>query len=58
MLTYRHTNTLEVVAFSDFDYEDYVNDKKSTSSYIFRMVEGVVHGKVSSRHLQLLLLQR
>ena len=42
MSTYRHTNTLEVVGFSDSDYAGYVDDKKSTSGYIFMMVEGDV----------------
>ena len=45
MLTYRHTNTLEVVGFSDSDYAGYVDDKKSTSDYIFMMVEGLVSWK-------------
>ena len=36
MLTYRCTNTLEVVGFSDSDYAGYVDDKKSTSGiYIY-----------------------
>ena len=39
MLTYWRTDTLEVVGFSDFDYAGCVDDKKSTSSYIFMMVE-------------------
>ena len=34
MLTYRHTDTLEVVGFSDSDYAGHVDDKKSTSGYI------------------------
>ena len=42
MLTYRRTDTLEVVGFSDSDYAGCVDDKKSTSCYIFMMVEGVV----------------
>ena len=42
MLTYRHTDTLEVVGFSDSDYAAYVDDKKSTYGYIFMMDEGVV----------------
>ena len=29
MLTYRHTDTLEVVGFSDSDYENFVDDKKN-----------------------------
>ena len=37
MLIYRHTDTLEVVGFSDSDYADCVDDKKSTSGYIFMM---------------------
>ena len=45
MLTYRHTNTLEVVGFSDSDYSGYVDDKKSISSYIFMMAEGAVSWK-------------
>ena len=42
MLTYRHTDTLEVVGFSDSDYVGCVDHKKSTSGYIFMMVEEVV----------------
>ena len=45
MLTYRHTDTLEVVGFSDLDYVGCVDDKKSTSGYIFMMVEGAVSWK-------------
>ena len=45
MLTYRHTDTLRVVGFSDFDYANCVNDKKSTSCYIFMMAKGVVSWK-------------
>ena len=37
MLTYRRTDTLEVVGCSDSDYAGYVDDKKSTSGYIFMM---------------------
>ena len=45
MLTYLHTDTLRVVCFSDFDYLGCVDDKKSTSGYIFMMAEGVVSWK-------------
>ena len=45
MLTYRCTDTLEVVAFSDLDYAGYVDDKKFTSGYIFMMSEGAVSWK-------------
>ena len=43
MLTYRRTDTLEVVGFSDSDYAGCVDDKKkSTSCFIFMMAKGVV----------------
>ena len=42
MLTYPRTDTFKVVCFSDSDYAGYVDDKKSTFSYIFLMSEGVV----------------
>ena len=45
MLTYQHIDTHEVVSFSDFDYADCVDDKRSTSGYIFMMVEGAVSWK-------------
>ena len=45
MLTYRYIDTLEVVGSSDFDYVGCVNDKRSTSSYIFMMVERAVSWK-------------
>ena len=40
MLTYQRTDTLEVIGFSDSDYEGHVNDKKSTFGYIFMMAKG------------------
>ena len=45
MLTYRHTDTIEVVGFSNSNYASCVDDKKSTFSYIFMMAEGVVSWK-------------
>ena len=45
MLTYRRTDTLEVVGFSDSNYAGYVVDKKSTSGYIFMMAKGAVSWK-------------
>ena len=45
MLTYRCTNTLEVVGFSDSDYAGCVDDKKSTFGFIFMMAEGAVSWK-------------
>ena len=37
MLRYQYTDTLEVVGFSDSNYANYLDDKKSTSGYIFMM---------------------
>ena len=34
-----------MVGFSDFDYADYVDDKKSTYGYIFMVVEGAISWK-------------
>ena len=45
MLAYRHTDTLEVVSFSDSDYASYVHNKRSTSGYIFMRPEGAVSWK-------------
>ena len=45
MLTYWHTDILEVVGFSDSGYVGCVDDKKSTFGYIFIMVEGAVSRK-------------
>ena len=46
MLTYWRTNTLEVVGFSGSDYVGCVDDKKSTSGYIFMMADGIVLWKI------------
>ena len=45
MLTYRHTDTLEVVGFSDSNYAGCMDDKKSISGYIFMMAEGSISWK-------------
>ena len=45
MLTYRRTDTLGVVGFSDSDYAGCVEDKMSTFCYIFMIVEGVFSWK-------------
>ena len=42
ILTYRRIDTLEVVGLNDSDYAGFMNDKKSTSGYIFMMAERVV----------------
>ena len=45
MLTYRRIDTLETVGFSDSDYLGCMDDKKSTSGYIFMMAVGAVSWK-------------
>ena len=52
MLTYRPTDTLEVVGFSDSNYAGCVDDKKSTFDYIFMMTEGVVLWKSVKKTLK------
>ena len=42
MLTYRSSGYLDMIRFYDFDFAVYVDDMKSTSSYIFMMARGVV----------------
>ena len=42
MLTYRCTDTLEVVGFSDSNYASCVDDKKSTSGYIFIVTPKII----------------
>ena len=42
MLTYRRTNSLDVVCYSDVDFKGCVDDKKFTTGYIFVMTGGVV----------------
>ena len=37
MLTYQRTNIHEVVRFCDADFARYIDDKKSTTNYIFVM---------------------
>ena len=45
ILTYLHTDTLEVVGFSDSDYASCIYDKRSTFVYIFMLAEGAVSWK-------------
>ena len=40
ILTYRRTNFLDVISHSDADFKGCVDDKKSTTGYIFVMAGG------------------
>ena len=42
MLIYRRTKSLDIVGYNDVDFKDCVDDKKSTTGYIFFMVGGAV----------------
>ena len=45
MLTYRRTDTLEMVGFNDSNYASYADDKNSTSGYVFMMAERAISWK-------------
>ncbi|KAL5538471.1 hypothetical protein UlMin_045758 [Ulmus minor] len=45
MLTYQWTNNLDIVGFCDTDFGDCVDDKKSTTGYIFMMAREAVSWK-------------
>ena len=42
MLTYKRSDNLEVVGYSDADFAGCVDTKKSTSGYIFTLAEGAI----------------
>ena len=41
-LTYRHTDQLKVIGYSDFDFAGCVDIRKSTSGYIFLLSRGAI----------------
>ena len=45
MLTYQRTNILDVIGFCDANFASCIDDKKSTTSYIFMIAGGVVSWK-------------
>ena len=42
MLTYQRTNSLDIVGYSNADFKGCVDDKKSTTGYIFFMAGEVI----------------
>jgi chaperone required for assembly of F1-ATPase len=42
MLMYRPIDNMEVIGYSDSDFVGCIDSRKSTSGYIFFMVDGVV----------------
>jgi hypothetical protein len=51
MLTYRKSENLEVVGYSDSDLAGCVDDKKSTSGYIFTLAGGAISWKSSKQRV-------
>ena len=45
MLTYKKTENLEVVGYSDADFAGCVDTKKSTSGYVFMLANGAISWK-------------
>ena len=42
MLTYRRSNHLEVIGYSDSDYAGYVDTQKSTCGYLYHLAGGAI----------------
>lgn len=51
MLTYKNSDNLEVVGYSDSDFAGCVDTKKSTSGYIFTLAQGAISWKSSKQTL-------
>ena len=51
MLMFRHTDSLEVVGYSDADFAGCVNSCKSTSGYIFMLADGAVSWRSAKQSL-------
>ena len=45
MLTYRRSNQLEVIGYSDSDYADCIDTRKSTFGYLFLLAGGAISWK-------------
>ncbi|XP_058009432.1 secreted RxLR effector protein 161-like [Hevea brasiliensis] len=45
MLIYKRSGNLEVIRYSDYDFASCVDDRKSTSGYIFMMSGGAISWK-------------
>jgi hypothetical protein len=51
MLTYRRSNNLEVLGYSDSDYAGCIDTRKSTFGYVFLLAGGVVSWKSSKQSI-------
>jgi hypothetical protein len=51
MLTYKRTDNLKVIGYSDSDFAGCVDFQKSTSGYVFTLANGVISWKSSKQGL-------
>ena len=51
MLTYRRTDNLEIIGYSDSDYAGCKDTRKSTSGYIFMLSNGPISWKSHKQSL-------
>jgi Reverse transcriptase (RNA-dependent DNA polymerase) len=52
MLTYKRSNNLEVIGYSDLDFSGCLDSKKSTSGYIFMLAGGSISWKSAKQSLR------
>ena len=45
MLTYRKSKELEIIGYSDFDFAGCIDNRKSTSGYIYLLAGGAISWK-------------
>jgi hypothetical protein len=51
MLTYKRTNNLEVIGYSNSDFVGCADSQKSTSGYVFTLTNGAISWKSSKQRL-------
>ena len=49
MLTYRRSDSLEIEGYSDSNFAVDIDDRNSTSGYVFTLAGGAIHGKAPNR---------
>jgi hypothetical protein len=51
MLTYKRTDNLEVIGYLDSDFEGCADSQKSTSGYVFTLINVAISWKNSKQRL-------
>jgi hypothetical protein len=51
MLTYKRTDNLEVIGYSDSDFVGCVDSQKSKSGYVFTLANGAISWKISNQRI-------